>query len=140
MGVADVRAGTQKYCDLLSTRPNISESYSEICTRVPFCIAAGSKTTSTPIVVLDATGLGRGHAFVNGFDIGMFWPLVPIAKGGFGASQTYYHVPPDCLRPGGSNELVVRWFLTLNILPWDGGGGQNILQHAVISHKTSFLY
>ena len=39
MGLADVRAGTQTYYDLLSTRPNISESHSEISTRVPFCIA-----------------------------------------------------------------------------------------------------
>ena len=39
MGLADVRAGTQKYYDLLSTRPNISESHSEISTRVPLCIA-----------------------------------------------------------------------------------------------------
>ena len=47
MGLADVRAGTQTYYDILSTRPNISESHSEISTRVPFCIAAGTMGTTT---------------------------------------------------------------------------------------------
>ena len=71
MGFANVRAGTQKrrgalavsfkysstrlYCQdvhqlqprpdpgpFLGTRPNISESHSEISTRVPVCIAAGA--------------------------------------------------------------------------------------------------
>jgi hypothetical protein len=48
---------------------------------------------------------------VNGFDIGMYWPLVPTAAtdGGGGGrlpGQRYYHVPPDCLREG-ANELAV---------------------------------
>ena len=40
MGFANVRVGTQTKdaAPFLGTRPNISESHSEISTRVPFCI------------------------------------------------------------------------------------------------------
>ena len=38
MGFAYVRAVTKNVAAFLSTRPNISESHSEISTRVPFCI------------------------------------------------------------------------------------------------------
>ena len=52
MGLADVRAGTQKYYDLLGTRPNISESHSEIRTLVPLCIAQAS----SDVIVGTASG------------------------------------------------------------------------------------
>ena len=53
--------------------------------------------------VVDATGLGRGHLYVNSFDIGMYWPLVPNPDAR--AGQRYYHIPPEALRKG-LNTLV----------------------------------
>ena len=56
--------------------------------------------------LLDLTGLGRGHAFVNGHDVGRFWLLA--RNDGFGQpSQSFYHVPPDWLSSEHLNELVV---------------------------------
>ena len=59
MGFANVRAGTQKYYDLSSTRPNISESHSEISTRVRFCIVAGR-----PHLMLWVSPDGAGQQWV----------------------------------------------------------------------------
>lgn len=60
-----------------------------------------------PILVLDASGLGRGHAYVNGFDIGMFWPLLTVKKGGTAPGQRYYHIPAEVLHQGDNNSLVI---------------------------------
>ena len=52
IGFANVRAGTQKKhlaVLFLGTRPNISESHSEISTRVPFCIAPRTAVGHVPV-------------------------------------------------------------------------------------------
>jgi hypothetical protein len=57
--------------------------------------------------LLNLTGMGRGHAFVNGHDIGRFW-LLPRNDGSGLPSQRFYHVPPDWLaEPSALNELVL---------------------------------
>jgi len=65
-------------------------------------------TNANP-VLLDAQGLNRGHAFVNGYDIGLYW-LIPGACHQTvpcccqqeeincnEPSQRYYHIPSDWL-------------------------------------------
>ena len=85
-----------------STAVNVSMVYLQASFKMTATTIAGS------VVVLDASGLGRGHAFINGFDIGMYWPVVPVAKGGTTTSQRYYHIPPDCLRTGANTLLVLE--------------------------------
>ena len=52
------------------------------------------------VLLLDAKGLGRGHFYVNGHDLGRYWPLVP------GASRHYY-VPLELIKKGTTNMLAV---------------------------------
>ena len=56
-------------------------------------------------VLLGMSGFTRGHAFVNGHDIGRYW-LIP---GGDGQpTQSLYHIPPDWLLPAPhSNTLTL---------------------------------
>jgi hypothetical protein len=56
--------------------------------------------------LLDLAGLGRGHAFVNGHDVGRYW-LLARNDGSGKPSQRYYVVPPDWLATEQLNELVV---------------------------------
>ena len=55
-------------------------------------------------VLLDMSGFTRGHAFVNGHDIGRYW-LIPASDGQ--PTQSLYHIPPDWLTVGGDNTLTV---------------------------------
>jgi hypothetical protein len=58
-------------------------------------------------VLLDALGLNRGHAFVNGNDLGLYWLIQGSCPGASGClqgearcgqpSQRYYHIPSDWL-------------------------------------------
>ena len=56
--------------------------------------------------LLDLSGLGRGHAYINGHDAGRFW-LIPRNDGSGQPSQRFYHVPPDWLLTDQLNTLVV---------------------------------
>jgi hypothetical protein len=56
--------------------------------------------------LLDLSGLGRGHAYINGHDAGRFW-LIPRNDGSGRPTQRYYHVPPDWLHIDQLNELVL---------------------------------
>jgi hypothetical protein len=53
-----------------------------------FTLVRALNGTNT-VYVFDANGLGRGHIYVNGFDIGMYWPLVPRSDSGVAAGQRY---------------------------------------------------
>ena len=53
---------------------------------------------------LDASGLGKGMLWVNGNAIGRHW-LIAAKSPPDTASQRYYHVPVDWLRP--VNEIVI---------------------------------
>ena len=55
-------------------------------------------------VLIDMTGFTRGHAFVNGHDIGRYW-LIAGSDGQ--PTQQLYHIPPDWLVQGGMNTLTV---------------------------------
>ena len=56
-------------------------------------------------VLLDLSGMGRGHAFVNGHDIGHYW-LIMGGDSGY-PTQWLYHVPQDWLSTDGDNSLVL---------------------------------
>ncbi len=67
-------------------------------------------------VLLDALGLNRGHAFVNGNDLGLYWLIqgdcqlsglcccIQNQSNCGQPSQRYYHIPPDWLTP--KNNLL----------------------------------
>ena len=71
---------------------------------------AQQDTNANP-VLLDAQGLTRGHAFINGNDIGLFWSVQNICNGRipgacqqafvncYEPTQRYYHIPSDWLKP-----------------------------------------
>lgn len=71
---------------------------------------AQQDTNANP-VLLDAQGLTRGHAFINGNDIGLFWSVESICNGRvpgacqqafvncYEPTQRYYHIPSDWLKP-----------------------------------------
>lgn len=67
----------------------------------------GAEDATTLFV--DATGLGRGHAFVNGYDLGRYWDITRSKSSAPSTpSQTFYHVPTDWLTADGTaNQLVV---------------------------------
>jgi hypothetical protein len=66
-------------------------------------------------ILLDAQGLNRGHAFINGNDIGLYWLIqgICVAKpcccqhaqiNCLKPTQRYYHIPSDWLMP--KNNLI----------------------------------
>ena len=56
-------------------------------------------------VLLDASGMGRGHAYINGNDLGKYWLITP--KGSAYPTQWLYHIPPDWINWEGSNWLTL---------------------------------
>jgi hypothetical protein len=72
-------------------------------------------TVANPIL-LDAQGLNRGHAFINGNDIGLYWLIQGICRNStpcccqqaqincLQPTQRYYHIPSDWLVP--KNNLL----------------------------------
>ena len=72
--------------------------------------------TNTNPVLLDAQGLTRGHAFINGNDIGLYWLIQGFCEDTppcccqqsqvncMEPSQRYYHIPSDWLMP--KNNLI----------------------------------
>ncbi|CAF3494799.1 unnamed protein product [Adineta steineri] len=67
-------------------------------------------------VLLDARGLNRGHAFINGNDLGLYWLIQGICQDKapcccqqaqincLEPTQRYYHIPSDWLMP--ENNLI----------------------------------
>jgi hypothetical protein len=72
-------------------------------------------TNANP-VLLDAQGLTRGHAFINGNDLGLYWLIQGICHDTtpcccqqaqincMKPTQRYYHIPSDWLMP--TNNLI----------------------------------
>ena len=72
-------------------------------------------TNANPIL-LDAQGLNRGHAFINGNDIGLYWLIQGVCPDTppcccrqaqtncLKPTQRYYHIPSDWLMP--KNNLI----------------------------------
>jgi hypothetical protein len=66
-------------------------------------------------ILLDALGLNRGHAYINGNDIGLYWLIQGICQSNtcccqqaqincLQPTQRYYHIPSDWLMP--KNNLI----------------------------------
>ncbi|CAF1207104.1 unnamed protein product [Rotaria sordida] len=67
-------------------------------------------------ILLDARGLNRGHAFINGNDLGLYWLLEGVCRDStpcccqqaqincLEPTQRYYHIPSDWLMP--ENNLL----------------------------------
>jgi len=53
-------------------------------------------------VLLNATGMGRGHFYVNGHNLGRYW----LIDGGTAPSQSLYNMPIDYLAPAGHKNLL----------------------------------
>ena len=67
--------------------------------------STGSGAGITFSVLIDMSGFTRGHAFVNGHDIGRYW-LIDGSDGQ--PTQSLYHIPVDWLAADGAmNELTV---------------------------------
>jgi hypothetical protein len=71
-------------------------------------------TNANP-VLLDAQGLNRGHAFINGNDLGIYWLIQGVCHDTICCcrqaqincmepTQRYYHIPSDWLMP--KNNLI----------------------------------
>ena len=67
-----------------------------------------SQASSSPeALLLNATGLGRGHAYLNGRSVGRYWSKMRN-DGSDRPSQALYVLPAEWLAPGGGvNTLVV---------------------------------
>lgn len=53
----------------------------------------------------NATGLGRGHLFLNGNDAGRYWTI--LRNDGSGKfTQTMYHLPTAWLKPAGQSNVI----------------------------------
>ena len=63
-------------------------------------------STGLYAVLLDLTGMGRGHAFVNGHDIGHYW-LIEGGDSGY-PTQSLYHVPQDWLVDGDNSLTLIE--------------------------------
>ena len=63
-------------------------------------------STGLYAVLLDLTGMGRGHAFVNGHDIGHYW----LIEGGSSGhpTQWLYHIPQDWLVDGDNSLTLIE--------------------------------
>jgi len=62
-------------------------------------ITIPSTLPSNSVLLLDAIGLGRGHAFFNGFDLGRYWTLV-MNDGSGKPTQRLYLIPQDVIVVG----------------------------------------
>jgi len=56
-------------------------------------------------LLLDANGLGRGHAYFNGLDLGRYWTIL-MNDGSGNPTQRYYHIPSDLVVVG-TNVLTL---------------------------------
>ena len=86
----------------------INQSITWFQTRFDLDHLAKQDTIVNP-VLLDAQGLNRGHAFVNGHDIGLYWLIVGVCHPTVPCcchqeeincnepTQRYYHIPSDWL-------------------------------------------
>jgi len=59
------------------------------------------------VLLLNASGLGRGHVFINGFDIGRYW-LLPMSDRSGRPSQLLYYIPPDVVVQGANVMTLIE--------------------------------
>jgi hypothetical protein len=94
-------------------------------------------TNANP-VLLDAQGLNRGHAFINGNDLGLYWLIQGVCQDKtpcccqqaqincLKPNQRYYHIPSDWLMP--TNNLITIF----DDLGADSPGSVGLVQRVVI--------
>ena len=56
-------------------------------------------------LLIDLTGMGRGHVYINGHDAGHYWLIA--GKGSQYPTQWLYHIPQDWLIEGGPNRVTL---------------------------------
>jgi hypothetical protein len=95
-------------------------------------------TNANP-VLLDATGLNRGHAFINGNDLGLYWLIQGVCQDKtpcccqqaqiscLEPTQRYYHIPSDWLMP--KNNLITIF----DDLGANSPGSVGLVQRVVIA-------
>ena len=64
-----------------------------------FRLPSGFDDASGDRLLFDASGLTRGHAWINGMDLGRYWNLARNDGSGE-ATQALYYVPAEWLRGG----------------------------------------
>jgi len=83
---------------------------------------------NTSEVMIDVTGLGRGHIWINGRDIGRYWTILGGNSGV--PTQRYYHVPYDWLYYDGSQTNMIT------ILEEIGAADPNSISFVVVSMEN----
>jgi hypothetical protein len=81
-------------------------------------------------ILLDALGLNRGHAYVNGNNLGLFWLIQGICQQAqincLQPTQRYYHIPSDWLMLK-NNSITI-----FNDLGTPSPGSVNLVQRIVM--------
>ena len=62
----------------------------------------GETTDAVPLAI-DLSGANKGHAYLNGFDLGRYWYDAEISH----TMQQYYQLPPDHINAAGVNRIVL---------------------------------
>eukprot|EP01043_Picozoa_sp_COSAG02_P013161 COSAG02_NODE_522_length_20749_cov_14.985278_3_plen_401_part_00 len=62
--------------------------------KAEFSIAAALLRNDSISVMLDVSGMSRGHFYLNGFDLGKYWTIGPSGQG---PTQRYYQLPRSLL-------------------------------------------
>ena len=74
--------------------------------RTTFVTPAERPESGYHAVVVRTAGMGRGHLYLNGEDLGRYWMIREAP--GEDPTQQYYHIPSSALKPvGGTNVLVL---------------------------------
>jgi hypothetical protein len=68
--------------------------------KTTFSIPATVLNNPMITVMLDVSGLSRGHFFINGIDLGKYWT---VEATGLGPTQRYYQLPRSLLRSDAHN-------------------------------------
>jgi|EP01046_Picozoa_sp_COSAG06_P011004 hypothetical protein len=75
--------------------------------KAEFSIAAAVLRNDSISVMLDVSGISRGHFYLNGIDLGKYWTVGPSGQG---PTQRYYQLPRSLLvsdADGAKTNLLV---------------------------------
>jgi len=70
-------------------------------------ITIPSALPANSALLLDATGLNRGHTFFNGFDLGRYWTLKMNDDSG-NPTQRLYLIPQDIIKVGNNVITLIE--------------------------------
>ena len=79
-------------------------------------------------MIMDFTGMGKGHAWVNGLSIGRYWPSSLSNENGCSSNCDFRGAYPDgkCATNGG--KPIQRWYVLEEFLDFE----------LFIQHPTTF--